>query len=144
MALYIASPVKLQTSEWKKDETYFYVQEELDNPVTQQFSFPYVYYCGSYEGCGCGFYFEFTDDDDKDDKRENEWGKRSIEELFSYLTTHLAKIEKLEMFSCWEGDEKHKPKIRRHIDVSQLNLSNSFGFEEDEYIEVFNSKRKTS
>ncbi len=86
MALYIASPVKLQTSEWKKDETYFYVQEELDNPVTQQFSFPYVYYCGSYEGCGCGFYFEFTDDDDKDDKRENEWGKRSIEELFSYLT----------------------------------------------------------
>ena len=137
-AVYLASSKKLPTSKWIEDVTFFSIEEERkENPVYKKFSFTNVYYCNSHSGCSCGFSYDYNDQDDEEDKKQNDWGKQSVFELFDFLKSNIQSAGSLELYMCWEGDEDDKVESRNEVDLSSFQLGSSFEFKEKEFITVF-------
>ncbi|MDP4145468.1 MAG: hypothetical protein Q8936_13445 [Bacillota bacterium] len=147
MMLYTASDVKLPlVPAGQQDYQPIYVDElsEYNLDVKKQFTKKYVYYIGSYQGCGCGFSYGQYDIEDKEVNEsfieifnaEQEKRKRSVRELFNYITNNLKNVSEIELYSCWAGNEKNTSKHKLHISLANLSLPNKFSFEEDQLIIV--------
>ena len=140
LAVYISTDRKIKTSEFVENETYFYIEEETINNDKLQDKFKYnnIYYCGSYTCCSCGFNFDFYDEDDDEDRNENMWGKKSLDEMFTFFRNEIDKLKEIEMFVCWEGDEECEPKTKKTIELSKFEFNKEFHFDELEYIQIIN------
>ena len=137
MSFYISTPKEVQTSKYVDDETYFYCEKENEvEPLKNKFSHDNIYYCGSYTCCGCGFYFDFDDEEDEDDVNQNKWGKKSFEEMFDFFKTNISELKEIEMFVCWEGDEKLEPKVFKTIELSKFKFGRSLIFDQLDFIKI--------
>ena len=121
-ALYLASDRPLPESTWDEQNPGFYVEAlpTSDAAVRRHFSKPHVYYAGSHEGCGCGFgYGDFggpaLDESDA-------LGRRSLEQLFTFLRAQSQTAGPVEMYYCWEGDEDRAAKAAATVDLSTFRL----------------------
>ena len=103
--------------------------------LRDKFKYTNIYYCGSYTCCSCGFGFDFSEEEDEDDRNENLWGKKSLEEMFSFFRNKIESLNEIEMFICWEGDEDCKPEQTRRIELSKFKFDQAFNFNELEYIQ---------
>ena len=117
LAVYIASNKSLPTIPWVKEKPAFYVEEVVNHEtgVKQQFQYQYVYYAGSHEGCGCGFI--------KDGEAGEELAQ--IEENYKRLSAYIKDAKnsgaKLQIFSCWEGDQTREPEYIEEVDEKTIN-----------------------
>lgn len=121
-ALYLASNKPLPESKWDEQNPAFYVEAlaKADTPVRRHFSKPYVYYAGAHEGCGCGF--GYGDFGDPVLEASDALGKRSLEQLFTFLRAQSQTAGPLEMYYCWEGDEGRRAKAAATIELATFRL----------------------
>lgn len=148
MMLYIASNKELPLVKW--NEKNHILVEELDEHKTlvkAQFTKPYVYCVGSYQGCGCGFaygYVNFTELKQIETSlnvldmayEEEKKRKSSVSELFEYIKQNLENDCEIELYSCWAGKEDGIPEQNLDINLSGFTLGDSFRFEENQFIKV--------
>ena len=131
LAVYIASDKPLPLISWVEEKPSFYVEEaKNDNTgVKKQFKYQYIYYAGTHEGCGCGFF--------KDGEVGEELAK--VEENYTNLSVFLKNAKesgaKLQIFSCWEGDQTAEPEFREEINEENLN-EKEFEFKEKALYQV--------
>ncbi|MGN6725084.1 MAG: hypothetical protein ACTHLZ_04140 [Tepidisphaeraceae bacterium] len=134
MAIYIASEVPLRTLPFDADKPAFHVIEvrPFDEIVKKHFSKPYVYYAGSYEGCGCGFQYGRQYPQLENDREEMEAADASRHAIEQYVRSALEAQSSVELYACWSGDEAKLPEASRVIDVPRFQD----GFKERELVIV--------
>lgn len=114
LAVYLASSQPLATSEWNENAPAFYLREADGDPVCRQLSLSHVYYAGSHEGCGCGFLKEWHSDEELPPYQENYIA------LTRTIWEALARGAKMELFSCWEGDQGKEPESVGSVTPDEL------------------------
>jgi hypothetical protein len=131
-ALYLASDKELPLVPWDETRPSFNTQalSETEVPVKEQFSFPNVIYLGSHQGCGCGFMAA-----DEDEPEEMASREKTVHALSSYLTTALQHGARLEMYLCWEGDQKAMPAAKKSVTPKDF-LGPEFPLAEKEFANV--------
>src|SRR5262245_54009152 len=126
MMVYIAASQPLDLVVWNEALPAFHVSDlhETEVSVKAQFRSAYVYYAGSHEGCGGGCrygeYPKFVDD-------ERNLKRASLDAFAAYLVRQLARVETIELYACWDGDQAAPPEHRRALTPSNL-YSESFYF----------------
>ena len=131
LAVYIASNKQLPLIPWVEKDPSFCVIElaKNENGVKKQFSLEHVYYVGSHEGCGCGFF------------KEGEVGEElaKVEGNYNNLSTYILNAKennsRIELFSCWEGDQTSKVEMKEKISENSLK-EKQFEFKEKWFYEV--------
>lgn len=110
----------------------------IDEPlVAAHFRSQHIYFVGSYQGCACGFVCE----KDKDYPwlgRELERAARyedhqrclSVAALKNYVRDNLQQTRRIELFSCWAGDEIHGPSQSEELAAGEFADRNPFRLEE--------------
>jgi hypothetical protein len=139
MMLYLASDIKLPLITWDDCAVQSLCVTELPagcESVKAQFSKPFVYYIGAYEGCGCGFSFGIYEITDEDDRLAFEQGRTSVIELINYITTNIKHTDKFELFSCLAGNEAICPEVHDKIFLSNFSIDDYFEFQDKQYIEI--------
>jgi len=125
LAVYIASDKPLPLISWVEERPSFYVEEATNDKtgIKKQFNNQYIYYAGSHEGCGCGFF------------KDGEVGEElaQVEENYNNLSSYIKKAKesgaKLQIFSCWEGDQADEPEHSEEITEQNL-IEKQFEFKE--------------
>jgi hypothetical protein len=120
---------------WDADCPRFHVTEldERGDPVRRHFNKPYVYYVGSHEGCGCGFqYGEYEGFEEESDLVQKQESRRL---LTGFLANALQHQTAVELFACWDGDERHEPEHRGRVRPMDLLRSRTY-FRERELLIV--------
>ena len=114
---------------WELEVVPFSVEEldETNEKVKENFSHPYVYYVGSYQGCGCGFADCVITGDDDVDPTEYDFRAsiRSRQLLHDYLKEN--RIDSL--YGCWSGDESVAAENKTDLNLEKI-LDVEFGFDE--------------
>jgi hypothetical protein len=125
MMVYIGASQPLDLIAWSDAQPAFYVSElhESELPVREQLSTPYVYHAGSHEGCGCGFqygeYPQFEDD-------QRHLKRASLDAFSAYLARQLERVDLIELYACWDGDQSATPKHRRSLTPRSLQSEEFF------------------
>jgi hypothetical protein len=140
LAVFFASPNEAPLIEWKKDAPAFCVMDLTDNEqeVRNRFSYPYVYYAGSYEGCGCGFGMRHLDEDlkpDAEDIAEQKQSNADYLAFYQYIVSLLPEGGTIEIFVCWEGEHKEQIEATHRIRCDELK-NDDFIFEQRHYYYV--------
>ena len=131
LAVYLASSQRLQSSAWDREAPAFYI-EALDEPggaVRAKLSEPYIYYVGSYMGCGCGFFKE------GEVGEELRLSQTDYERLAEFLREAMRKEARVELFACWEGDQGEPLGHRQSLTPGDIE-SPSYEFSERLHITV--------
>jgi hypothetical protein len=133
LAVYIASDKPLPIVPWEERRPSFHVHDLTKDPddeaVRQQFEMAHVHYMGSDEGCGCGFLKEWKE------AKDLELVEKNYSELADYVRGALDGGAKVQMFSCWGGDESSEREFHETIIVDDL-LQPDFQFKEKAFYEV--------
>ncbi|HKQ34122.1 MAG TPA: hypothetical protein VJT11_02330 [Nitrospiraceae bacterium] len=130
MMVYIAAEKPLDTVAWDESEPAFYVSElhESELPVRSQFGVQNVYYTGSHEGCGCGFqYGEHPQFEDE----ERALKRKSLDSFADYLTEQLKRVNSIELYACWDGDQTAPPEHRRALSPDSLHSEHFYFLEKE-------------
>lgn len=137
LALYIASEKPLRIIPWDELNPSFHVIElsKKDEAVKTHLNQSYVLYAGTYEGCGCAFKYGREYPEYQVDPEELRNAKDSYAQLCKYIFDAIEKGGMVQIFSCWEGNQKIAPTIFREIIFSELNRDD-FLFVENELITV--------
>ncbi|MGB5416243.1 MAG: hypothetical protein WBN01_16505 [Polyangiales bacterium] len=119
IAVYIAANRPLPTIDWDESQPAFYVATlgKDEEPVRNQFTKPHVYYAGSHEGCSCGF--QLGNDRSPEDP-EQARGRESLGAFAKYLEDALTRVDDVELFACWEGEQEAGVGHRRHLTPTDL------------------------
>jgi len=119
IAVYIAANRPLPAIDWDESHPAFYVATlgKDEEPVRNQFTKPHVYYAGSHEGCGCGF--QLGKDRGAQDPEQARC-RESLGAFFKYLQDALTRVDDLELFACWEGDQAARVEHRRALTPTDL------------------------
>ncbi|MGC4097613.1 MAG: hypothetical protein QM706_10890 [Nitrospira sp.] len=130
MMVYIGACQPLEQIPWNEAAPVFYVGELHESEVTirVQFGVVYVYHTGSHEGCGCGFqygqYPEFEDE-------ERHLKRVSLDAFSEYLTGQLDRVDTIELYACWDGDQTASPEHWRALTPSSLRSEEFFFLEKE-------------
>ena len=114
------SGIDAEDASWPSQVVPFSVQEPTSDThvVASKFDTKFVYYAGSFEGCGCGF----------NACHVNEWedpvelsvralaGRESRKSLREYVENHDVR----QIYACWSGDEAHPPTSHAEIEPAKL------------------------
>jgi len=120
IAVYIAANRPPPTIDWDESQPAFYVATlgKDEEPVRKQFTKPHVYCAGSHERCGCGF--QLGKDRGPEDP-EQVRGRESLGAFSKYLEDALTRVDDLELFACWEGEQEAGVGHRRHLTPTDLH-----------------------
>ena len=119
-AVYLASEEELPEIPWDADHPSFHVRKlssKDDEDVIPHFTRPSIRYVGSHEGCGCGF---FRDTEEPNSAMYREF-RKALSALATYVRLALKGSDQLEMFLCWEGDQKKSPVSRVSLKASSFD-----------------------
>ena len=117
LAIYIASDEPLPLVAWSVQSPAFHVIDlsEREQVVRKQFANPFVYYVGTYEGCGCAFNYGREYPEYEDNPEELKFAEESVTRLADYLSDAVSKVGSVQVFSCWEGESEKPPEHFREI-----------------------------
>jgi hypothetical protein len=108
LAVYLGSDLPVEEIAWNEAKPSFHLKRIKDSdPVRRQFSGEHVYYAGSHEGCGCGF----SKDGEPTDELEK--CQKNYNALSSALSSALQRGARLQVFTCWEGEQGIEPESTR-------------------------------
>ncbi len=127
LALYLFTNSPLPESAWDKDEPKAYVQAATSESDRGALNWPhsqqYLYYIGSYEGCGCGW----GAISEYDEPEEREASQNGRDDLCRGLRG--ADLTDAWLVACWEGDQGKPLKPGRAITLEEIGDA-TFEFEE--------------
>ena len=131
LCVYVASDRELRTDEWVKASPAFYLESitTRDEVVRSVFTLRHIYYAGSHEQCGCGFEKDYEEIDDIELRQSNYTG------LSERISDVVSRGERIEIFTCWEGQQNRKPEIFGTKFLGQLTEP-SFNFRTLEFLEI--------
>ena len=130
LAVYIASSIEIGERAWDNANPAFYLEPVREREkVRNQFSLPFVYYAGSHEGCGCGF---LKEGEQGEDLVACQLNYRKLSECVLEALSNGARIE---IFSCWEGDQAESADSTQTLSAHQLNRP-EFEFQEKHFLTV--------
>ena len=96
--------------------------------IRDKFTLPHVTYVGSDQGCGCGFRYVPKESQDLEDpesiysegiERQNET-QHNHQQLRDYLFREFKVESFVELYGCWDGDEKEAVKFQEEISLDRL------------------------
>lgn len=116
-------PQRPYTREPTPDWDYHYIEEvPAEAAVRQRFPLPFVSYVGSHEGCGCGYNSDdYTIHEELvvdilplfdalfDEERAEFMAEQHSRERLKELVEQALVYGPVEVFSCWDGDQKDPP-----------------------------------
>jgi hypothetical protein len=115
LAVYLGSDRPAPEVAWDKERPAFHLHETAaSDPVRGQFKGRYVYYAGSHQGCGCGF--------SKDGEPSEELSRcqANYDALAHFLGSTMLQGARLQLFTCWEGEQADEPESVRTVTLAQL------------------------
>jgi hypothetical protein len=132
MTVYLAADLPLRVVAWDEATPGFHTEPlpSDDGRVRRQFSKPHVSYAGSYERCACGFQLgeypaEYSEPD------EIAEGRRSLRALAAYLREESARVGRIEVFACCDGDQELPAEHRRSLTPAALESDGFFFLEKE-------------
>jgi hypothetical protein len=115
LAVYVAGDAPLPESRWNEHAPAFYLEPVPGSEdVCKQFRYRHVYYAGSHEGCGCGF------SKDGRDNQELQWCQDNYRSLAGVLSDAVGNGTKVQLFTCWEGEQSTRPETIGVVTVEDL------------------------
>ena len=131
LAVYIASDKTLPLIKWDKEKPAFNVVplSKYENRVQKHFRLPFIAYAGSHEGCGCGFLKDGVEGEDLEIVQSN------YNSLVKYIHNLKDQGARIEIYSCWEGDQGKKPESKDTLDLQEIN-DQQFEFKEKAYYKI--------
>ena len=115
LAVYLCSDLPVVEIAWDKKKPAFYLQgAAASDPARRKFDGSYVYYAGSHQGCGCGFL------KDGEQGEELALSQANYNALAAVLRSALREGAKLQLFTCWEGDQADEPESVQAVSVAAL------------------------
>lgn len=137
--LHIATKRKIERISWKENDRHLCVEDIHGVPghVRAHFSLPDVAYIGSSLGCGCGFRFVSFQNGDWPEEWMIEQGEcerpdahlEDHQALHDLVRSHLARDGYVELYGCWDGDEREKAEHEEEIPPSRI-IDERFWFRE--------------
>ena len=122
--LYIAADHPLPLIPWQPEAPAFNVTplREVDEAVRARFAAGNVAYLGSHTGCGCGFDPGQANPAHPDEARDN---ATSLAALRAYVEARAeaSAARRVELYTCWDGDEGMEPHHRLEITADALHLA---------------------
>ncbi len=129
--VYMASSEPLPLVKQEKSTPTFHTRlvSVRERIVRRQFSFPHVYYVGSYTGCGCGFL--------KDGEVGEELLKTEAmyQDLAGFIGEAISQGSEIELFSCWVGEQGAVPVKSTTITLEEM-VKPEFEFQEKVLIRI--------
>lgn len=130
------------------DQSFLFQAQPLlmgSEPVLRLFSKPHLYDLTSVGGCACGFGYSpydlevLADADVPNDMKRNaaaghEASRESVRLLCEFLRS-AAGTSKVEVYSCWSGDESVEPETRLTVDLDHFG-GEEFSFVERQFLTV--------
>jgi len=119
LVVYLAASKPLPELPWNPAEPAFHVQSRDDGAarVRGQMTLPHVYYVGSHEGCGCGFDQENGNPGHPEELAAT---RASLDALARYLRAAVLSHDRLELYTCWDGDEELPVEHRLRVQVGSF------------------------
>lgn len=115
LAVYVASDALLPESRWNEQAPAFYLEAvPKSEDVCTHFRYRHVYYAGSHEGCGCGF------SKDGRDIEELQRCQANYLALASALSNALLNGTRVQLYTCWEGEQTNRPESTGAVTVNEL------------------------
>lgn len=134
--VYIGADAPLSEVAWDADSPGFHVcpLNDDESVVRGQFRLRHVVYAGSHGGCGCGFQPARSDGKEApaDPATELAQRRRSLAEFARYLRAELARLGKIELHVCRDGDGLEPPAFQRELTPSAIE-SQDFQFLQPEH-----------
>jgi len=140
-ALFIGSDRELALIQFESGKTPIHIMNisEDEKTILDKINKAYVYYIGSYEGCGCGFRYGITEKEygRKFVEQEEEIkGRKSVEALLHYLSSEINPGEEFILLNTWEGEFEQPVEKETTLNLNTFHLSDSFQFENHERIRI--------
>ncbi len=148
--LHIASKTRVSRVQWNEKDRHVCVEDIHGDPdqVRAHFTFPEVAYVGSSLGCGCGFRSvslqnggwpeEWMIENGECDPPEDHL--QDHQELHDLVTSLMSDGGCVELYGCWDGDEREKVEHEEEIQASRL-LEENFWFRERGLYRIINSEQ---
>lgn len=135
LELFIASTKPLPLIPWNDEAPAFHVVDLFDEArvLRNHLNQPFVYYAGSYQGCGCAFNY----DAELAQPEEMKLSEQSLNSLVEYLQTAQSHGATIRIFSCWAGEENRSPESFRSLTPRQIREAD-FAFETPELLTIVN------
>ena len=137
--LHIATKRRLARIPWNQNNKHLCIEDIHGNPeqIQSHFSLPEIAYVGSSLGCGCGFRSVFFQNGGwpvelmiaEGDLEPPENHIQDHQELYDLVTSQIDDEGGVELYGCWNGDEKETAEQEENIPASLLH-DHSFWFRE--------------
>lgn len=130
LAVYLASDASLPTIKWDESAPGFYLKAVAAGAsALRRFRYQHVYYAGSHEGCGCGFSKDGRDDE------ELQLCQANYEKLGAAISNATKAGARLQLFTCWEGEQSLEPTSMGRVSPSQIT-AHGFEFQQLHLLDV--------
>lgn len=119
--VYLASAKPLSLVAWEEGSPGFNVTSLAadEGRVAAQFTHQCLVYAGSHEGCGCGFQYAQWPAESYS-AEELALSRRSLSAFADFLDAELTRVDAIELFVCWDGDQEEPPEHFRQIRPKDL------------------------
>ncbi|MBT9394244.1 hypothetical protein KLP40_13820 [Hymenobacter sp. NST-14] len=129
--VYLGADADLSIVASDDEEPVFSVQPlaASDVAVVPNFTKKNIYHLGSWQGCSYGF----ANDIDFEDAELVAKNASSVNALLSFIDSALSQEEKVELYTCWAGNQWQPPKERRSASLDAIQYC-GFELEEDIFL----------
>jgi hypothetical protein len=110
-----------------------------EEAARSHFTYPHVFFAGSYEGCACGFNYGREYPQSETDAGHSTVARESVAELVRYVRANRV----LEIYYCWMDDEAKDCQHRRTVNPETLG-SPDFFFRDRELLTIDHDGRASS
>ena len=117
--VYLGAALPLRLLPWDESAPAFNVNalRERERRVQPQFETLHVVYVGGYEKCSCAFQVGDGEDLEPD---EYERRRGCLRDFAAYLRSELARVGRIEVHACWDGEQADLPENRRVLTPDSL------------------------
>lgn len=128
----IGTNQELEVGSFIPNETLIYFEkldQEIEASLRSKFTKRNLYFVGSDTCCSCGLNIDYELESGQE---LSEINKSPLE--FIRTLNELTKNENVELYCCWDGDEKAPIESKRIINIEEITLDNYLNLNEREFI----------
>lgn len=149
--LHIASSARVARRDWDENNRHLCVKDVhgVEADIRAHFSLPEIAYIGSSLGCGCGFRSVSFQGGDWPEEWMIEQGEcdppddhiQDHDELYDLVSSLLSEGHSVELYGCWDGDERCETSHQQTIPAHRL-LDEKFWFRERGLYRIIQAEKR--
>lgn len=146
----MASTTKVPRHAWDENNRHLCVEDihGVEKDIRAHFSLPEIAYVGSSLGCGCGFRSVSFQNGGWPEEWMIEQGEceppddhiQDHQELYDLVSSLLSDGQPVELYGCWDGDERDETVHRESLPASRI-LDTGFWFRERGFYRITQSEQ---